>query len=86
MIERQIVGAAIRIFGLWRIFMTGLSSLIYWVAGHFQTSSDFSQITVAAQKEALPNVIFNIVVGIAVIFAAPSIARTIYREPPSPQS
>jgi hypothetical protein len=83
--EKQIVSAAIRIFGLWRIFMTGLSSLIYWVTGRFQTSPDFSSMTAEAQKAALLNVIFNIVVGVVVVFVAPAIVRTIYREPPSPQ-
>ena len=85
MSERQIVGMTIRIFGLWRILITGLSSLSYLVASHLQGSTEFPAINAGEVKSALVGLIFNIVVGIAVIVASPAIVRMIYGDPPAPQ-
>jgi len=81
MVERQIVGAAIRIFGLWRILITGLSDLYVLVASHIEATPQLGQFGPDAEKVALLNGIFNVVVGIAVIMAAPAIVRMIYRDP-----
>jgi hypothetical protein len=87
MIERQIVGAAIRIFGLWRILLNGVSDLYLLFASHFDGASQFGNTNASAEKMALLNSIFNLVAGILIIVAAPAIVRMIYRdEPPAPQT
>ena len=55
MVERQIVGAAIRIFGLWRILLNALSDLYLVFASHFDGASPYGNGARGAEKMALLN-------------------------------
>jgi len=74
MTERNIVGAAITVFGLWRIFYGGMNDLFYVVVKQMGLRTA-SQMPVAIDIEGL---VFDVLVGVIIIIAAPAILDLIY--------
>jgi hypothetical protein len=71
--ERNILACAIRIVGLWRIFINGGNALYYVVVKQL-THATAQGLPVSMDIQAL---IFDLVLGIAVIVAAPAVAQMI---------
>ena len=74
MTERGLVTAAITIIGLWRILNGGMNSLYYVVVKQMGLKTT-SMLPVATDIQA---VIWNVLVGVVVILAAPAIASMIF--------
>lgn len=74
MTEEHLVGGAIRIIGLWRIFYSGGNAL------YFVIVRDLGLKTQAAEPLSvdLQSLIFNLVLGTAMILAAPAMLQMIY--------
>jgi hypothetical protein len=81
MSEERLVGAAIRIIGLWRIFYMGGNALYYVIA------KDLGLKTTSTQPISvdLQNFVFECLLGTAIIFAAPAIVHLIYGRKPNAQ-
>jgi hypothetical protein len=73
MTEQRILANAIRIIGLWRIFINGGNSLYYVIAKQIGIRTQ-SILPASIDIQAL---IFNLVLGIAIIAAAPAVAQMI---------
>jgi hypothetical protein len=77
MTEQGILATAIRFIGLWRIFINGGNALYYLIAQQLAHGIARGP-QVAADIQAL---IFDLVLGIAVIVAAPAVAQMIVGAP-----
>jgi hypothetical protein len=73
MTEQRFLANAIRFIGLWRIFINGGNALYYLIVRQL-THATASGPLVSADIQAL---IFDLVLGIAVIVAAPAVAQMI---------
>jgi hypothetical protein len=71
--EQQMLANIIRLVGLWRIFINGGNALYYLVVRQL-THATAAGPLLAADIQAL---IFDLVLGIAVIVAAPALAQLI---------
>ena len=71
--EQQMLANIIRLVGLWRIFINGGNALYYLVVQQL-THGPVAGPQVTADIQAL---IFDLVLGIAVIVAAPALAQLI---------
>ena len=71
--ERNILANAIRFIGLWRIFINGGNSLYYVVVKQIGIRTQ-SILPVSMDIQAL---IFDLVLGIAILAAAPAVAQMI---------
>ena len=73
MAEQQVLANAIRIIGLWRIFINGGNSLYYVIVKQIGIRTQ-SMVPATIDIQAL---IFDLVLGIAIIAAAPAVAQMI---------
>ena len=73
MAEQQVLANAIRIIGLWRIFINGGNSLYYVIVKQIGIRTQ-SMVPASIDIQAL---IFDLVLGIAIIAAAPAVAPMI---------
>lgn len=71
--ERNMLANAIRFIGLWRIFINGGNSLYYVVVKQIGIKTQ-SILPASIDIQAL---IFDLVLGIAIIAAAPAVAQMI---------
>lgn len=71
--ERNMLANAIRFIGLWRIFINGGNSLYYVVVKQIGIKTQ-SILPASIDIQAL---IFDLVLGIAIIVAAPAVAQMI---------
>jgi hypothetical protein len=76
MAEQQMLANAIRFIGLWRIFINGGNALYYLIAR--QLTHLGSPPLVSEDIRALA---FDLVLGIAIIVAAPAVAQMITGKP-----
>ena len=74
MTERGIVGAAITIMGLWRILNGGVNDLFYVVAKQMGLKTASSLPVVMD----IQGVIWDVLLGVVIILAAPAIVNMIY--------
>lgn len=79
MTEQRLVSAAIRIIGLWRILMGGGTSLYYVLAK--QLGVVMSNTTPLATEWF--TLIFEVLLGVIIVLAAPFIAQAIFGTKPS---
>lgn len=75
--EANMLANAIRFIGLWRIFINGGNALYYLIAQQLAHGTAAGP-QVWTDIQAL---IFDLVLGIAVIVAAPAVAQMIVRTP-----
>ena len=75
--EANMLANAIRFIGLWRIFINGGNALYYLIARQLAHGTAAGP-QVWTDIQAL---IFDLVLGIAVIVAAPAVAQMIVRAP-----
>jgi hypothetical protein len=80
MTEQQIVGAGIRLIGLYRILQAGGNDLYYLFGGRGALPVGTDPTVVGMQA-----LIVNLVLGVAIIAFAPAIVRLIYRDTPPPK-
>jgi hypothetical protein len=71
--EDRMLANAIRFIGLWRIFINGGNALYYVIAKQVGMKLQ-SELPVSIDIQAL---IFDLVLGIAIIAAAPAVAQMI---------
>ena len=82
MTEQRLVSAAIRIIGLWRIFIVGGNALYYVLTRHLNIATSTSLPLTTAWF----SVAYEVVLGAILVFAAPFIAQAIFGTKASPQS
>jgi hypothetical protein len=80
--EERLVGVAIRILGLWRIFVDGGNALYFVIVKDLGLKTP-SSLPVAVD---LQNLVFNLVLGTAIILAAPAILHVMFGRNPAAQS
>ena len=71
--ERNMLANAIRVIGLWRIFINGGNALYYVIVQQLaHGTAPNSQVSMDIQA-----LVFDLALGIAIIVAAPSVAQMI---------
>ena len=79
MTEQRLVSAAIRIIGLWRILYSGGAALYYVLAKQLGVVT-LSTMPLATEWYTL---IYEVVLGVIIVLAAPFIAQAIFGTKPS---
>jgi hypothetical protein len=80
--EERLLGAAIRIIGLWRIFFDGGNALYFVIVKDIGLKTQ-SALPITLDLQGL---VFNLVLGAAIILATPAILHLIYGRKPGAQS